>query len=91
MTNHLDGYAMPKKRAPINIAEAKMRLPELVELASKGEEIVIARNGRPQARLVPLSVKPGRVPGLGAGMWKLSGDFDAPLPTEVQAAFEGEE
>ena len=91
MTNATGGYSMPKKRQPINIAEAKMRLPELVDRASRGEEIVIARNGQPQARLVPLFVKPARVPGLGAGTWKVFGDFDAPLPSVIQAAFEGEE
>ena len=39
----------------VNVAEAKSRLPELIERASKGEEIVLARNGKPRARLVPLS------------------------------------
>jgi prevent-host-death family protein len=73
----------------INIAEAKARLPELVERASQGETIIIARHGEPQARLVPLEPAPRRQPGLGAGQWTIIGDFDAPLPPEVQAAFEG--
>ena len=77
---------MPK---PVNIAEAKARLPELVERAARGEEVVIARNGRPRARLVPLAARARRVPGRGAGKWKVAGDFNAPLPDDLLAAFEG--
>jgi prevent-host-death family protein len=78
--------ALPK---PVNIADAKARLPELVERAARGEEIVIARNGEPRARLVPLPAVRKRIPGKGAGQWKVSKDFDAPLPEEWLAAFEG--
>lgn len=74
---------------PINIAVAKARLPELVERASKGEEIVIARNGEPQARLVPLARRVQRVAGCGAGAWRIADDFNAPLPDDVLATFEG--
>lgn len=80
---------MPKRRAAVNIADAKARLPELVERASRGEEIVIARNGRPRARLVPLPAPKQRVPGRGAGKWKIDGDLNAPLPADVLDAFEG--
>jgi prevent-host-death family protein len=73
----------------VNIAEAKARLPELVQRAAGGEEIIIARNGRPQARLVPLATAEPRVPGRGAGAWELSEDFNAPLPPELLKAFEG--
>jgi prevent-host-death family protein len=52
--------ALPR---PVNIADAKARLPELVERAARGEEIVIARNGEPRARLVPLPAARKRVPG----------------------------
>jgi prevent-host-death family protein len=78
-------------RDPVNIADAKARLPELVQRAADGEEIVIARNGRPQARLVPLAPTKPRVPGSGAGQWHVEGDFNEPLPEEVLAAFEGRE
>ena len=44
---------MPPSK-PVNIADAKARLPELVERAAQGEEIVIARNGKPRARLVAI-------------------------------------
>jgi prevent-host-death family protein len=73
----------------VNIADAKARLPELVERAARGEEIVIARSGRPRARLVPLAPPPVRQPGRGAGKWKVARDFNAPLSGEVLAAFEG--
>jgi prevent-host-death family protein len=77
---------MPSK--PVNIAEAKARLPELVQRAAAGEEIVIARAGKPQARLVPLLPSALRVPGRGAGEWEIVGDFDAPLPRDLLAAFD---
>ena len=80
--------ALPK---PVNISEAKARLPELVQRAARGEEIIIARNGEPQARLVPLAPTKPRVPGRGAGEWHVVGDFNEPLPEEVLAAFEGRE
>jgi prevent-host-death family protein len=73
----------------LNVAEAKARLSELVQRAAGGEEIVIARNGRPQARLVPLAPKSARAPGAGAGKWVIADDFDDPLPPAVLAGFEG--
>lgn len=77
---------MPKR---VNIADAKARLSELVQRAARGEEIIIARKGKPQARLGPLSPAIPRVPGRGAGQWKVVGDFNEPLPEDVLAAFEG--
>lgn len=74
---------------PVNVADAKARLSELVQRAASGEEIIIARNGEPQARLVPLSPPTRRVPGRGAGQWEIVGDFNEPLPDELLAAFEG--
>ena len=76
-------------RKPVNIADAKARLPELVERAARGEEIVIARNGKPRARLVPLGRPVRRVAGRGAGKWKVVGAFNAPLPADLLRAFEG--
>lgn len=73
---------------PVNIADAKAHLPELVQRAAQGEEIVIARSGKPQARLVPLSPTTPRVPGRGAGQWEIAEDFDESLPEELLAAFE---
>ena len=75
----------------VNVAEAKARLPELIERAAGGEEIVLARNGTPRARLVPLEVdaKKLRTPGKGKGRFKMRRDFDAALPEEILRSFEG--
>ena len=74
----------------LNVAEAKARLSELVQRAAGGEEIIIARNGQPQARLVPLATQQARVPGKGAGKWVIADDFDDPLPADILATFERE-
>lgn len=58
--------------------------------ASAGAEIIIARAGRPVARLVPLEPPPARrVLGRLAGRLAVPDDFDAPLPEEVLTAFDG--
>lgn len=73
----------------VNVAEAKAHLPELIERAARGEEIVLARNGKPKARLVPLaSDRALREPGKGRGRFRARRDFDAPLPDDVLADFE---
>jgi prevent-host-death family protein len=73
----------------VNMHEAKTHLSKLVERAEAGRETVIARAGKPVAKLVPLA--PPRTRKLGAlkGQIKVPADFDAPLPDEVAAAFEG--
>lgn len=88
MTNLTKEYAVVLSK-PVNIAEAKARLPELVQRAARGQEIIIARYGEPQARLVPLAPAKRRVPGRGAGEWQVVGDFNEPLPAELLAAFQG--
>jgi prevent-host-death family protein len=74
-----------------NIADAKARLPELVERAQAGEIIIVARAGKPQVRLVPVGdLRSGlRVPGKGKGRYKVGRGFDDPLPEAVLASFEG--
>lgn len=77
---------------PVNIYEAKTQLSRLVERAAAGEEIIIARAGKPRARLVALPSKPPkRVPGLLKGKIWISDDFNDPLPDDILAAFEGRE
>ena len=77
---------------PVNIYEAKTQLSRLVERAAAGEEIIIARAGKPRARLVALPSKPPkRVPGLLKGQIWISDDFNDPLPDDIQAALEGRE
>ena len=73
----------------VNIHDAKTRFSQLVERAESGEEIVIARAGKPVARLVPLAqpVATRRL-GLFRGKIKIAKDFDQ-LPADLQAAFEG--
>ncbi|MBI2372518.1 MAG: type II toxin-antitoxin system Phd/YefM family antitoxin [Deltaproteobacteria bacterium] len=61
---------------PVNIYDAKTRLSELVQRAAAGEEIVIARNGKPTARLVALAPPPARRPGGWEGQVWIAPDFD---------------
>ncbi len=73
-----------------NLYEAKTHLSHLIDRAAKGEEILIAKSGVPLAKLVPLSkLKAKRKPGGWEGKIHISDDFDAPLPDNVQSAFEG--
>jgi prevent-host-death family protein len=60
----------------VNIAEAKARLSELVEKAASGEEIVIARDHQPVAKLVPVRPRVPRVPGSARGQVWIAPDFD---------------
>jgi prevent-host-death family protein len=73
----------------VNLYEAKTNLSSLVERAAAGEEIVIAKAGRPLARLVPLAkrTKPREL-GLLAGQVWIADDFDDPLPADILQAFE---
>jgi prevent-host-death family protein len=75
----------------VNIHEAKTHLSRLVdEVANRGEEVTIAKAGKPMARLVPInSGKPRRVFGALAGHIRIADDFDAPLPEDVMRGFEG--
>ena len=77
---------MPK---PVNIYDAKTRLSELVDRAAAGEEVIIAKAGKPVARLVPLRVRE-RSPGRGAGTIKIAPDFDEPLPNDVLRDFDSD-
>ena len=74
----------------INIHDAKTQFSKLIEAVTQGEEIVIAKAGKPAAMLVPMQTqKPVRKPGAMKGKIKIAADFDSPLPDDVQAAFEG--
>jgi prevent-host-death family protein len=72
---------------PVNIYDAKTRLSKLVDRAAAGEEVVIAKAGKPVARLVGLRVRE-RTPGRGAGKIEIAPDFDEPLPDAVLHDFE---
>jgi prevent-host-death family protein len=73
----------------LNLYEAKTQLSALVERAAAGEEIVIAKAGKPRAKLVPIRPAARRRPGSAKGRIWMADDFDAPLPDEVQRLFEG--
>ena len=75
----------------VNVYEAKTHLSQLLDRAASGEEIVIARAGRPVARLVALADTSSgrRTPGAWRGKVSFGDDFDD-LPTEIDAAFRGE-
>jgi prevent-host-death family protein len=75
----------------VNLYEAKTQLSRLVERAAAGEEIVIAKAGKPKAKLVPIreEAKP-REPKDLLGISFIADDFDEPLPPDLQKAFEGE-
>lgn len=73
-----------------NLYEAKTNLSQLVDRAAAGEEIIIAKNGIPQARLVPLAAHATpRRPGGWEGRVVIADDFDAPLPPGLVEAFAG--
>jgi prevent-host-death family protein len=74
--------------AQVSIHEAKTHLSRLLRQVTAGEEIVIAKAGRPIARLVPVEPQRRRVLGRDAGLFEVPEDFDAPLPEEVLADFE---
>jgi len=73
----------------VNIYEAKTRFSKLLKRVQLGEEIVIAKAGKPIARLSPFATPAlVRRAGSAKGMITISADFDAPLPQELQKAFE---
>lgn len=75
----------------VNIYEAKTRLSELVDQAHAGETVIIAKSGTPMAKLVPLDapVRKKIIFGLLKGQFMESDDFDAPLPDDELALWEG--
>jgi prevent-host-death family protein len=75
----------------VNIHEAKTQFSKLVERAAGGEEIVIAKSGKPVARLVPYTLKrEPRRPGYLRGKIRIKKNFDQPLPKDLLASFEGQ-
>jgi len=72
----------------VTIYDAKTQLSKLVDTAAQGEDVIIARNGKPVARITALKVekRPIRF-GLLEGKGWIADDFDGPLPDEILAAF----
>ena len=76
--------------APINLYEAKTQLSKLVDEAAAGHDVVIARHGKPVARITHLGSGKGPVRfGLLKGRFKVRKDFDDPLPAGILESFEG--
>ena len=76
--------------AIVNIHEAKTHFSKLVDAAMKGQETLIAKAGKPAARLVAITApKTKRKFGVLKGKIRIAKDFDSPLPNDVLAGFEG--
>ena len=74
----------------INIHQAKTQLSRLIERVAGGEEIIIAKAGKPIARLVSYTPKGAvRRPGAMRGKIRIKKNFDEPLPKEILDSFEG--
>jgi prevent-host-death family protein len=74
----------------VNIHQAKTQFSRLVDLAARGEEIIIAKAGQPVARLVPYRAKAMvRRPGAMRGKIRIKKNFDEPLPKELLGSFAG--
>jgi prevent-host-death family protein len=77
----------------VNLDEAKTNLSKLVERAAAGEEIIIAKAGKPKAKLVPCEqpAPKRRVGGQNLlGITYMADDWDGPLPPDIQKYFDGE-
>ena len=73
----------------VNVHEAKTHLSRLLARVAKGETVLIARAGKPVARLSPVTETQGRrTLGRDRGLFTVPDDFDAPLPADVIEAFE---
>ncbi len=70
----------------VNVQQAKARLSDLLERAARGEEVVIAKRGKPFVRLVPSGTKGPRRPGLAKG--RVTEAFFEPLPADEIAAWD---
>lgn len=71
----------------VNVQHAKTQLSRLLARVEAGEEIIIARAGRPVARLLPLTAQPDRVPGSARGEFEVPEAFFDPLPDDIVSAF----
>ncbi len=75
----------------VNIYETKTRLSQLVDQAASGQDVVIARAGRPVARLTRLAgTSRKRRLGVLDGRFRIPDDFNRPLPDNVLRSFEGD-
>jgi prevent-host-death family protein len=90
--NRIQTTSGGKKMTPsVNIHKAKTHFSKLLTRVQSGEEIVIAKAGRPIAKLIPIQTerKP-RQPGTAKGKIWIASDFNTPLPEDILKSFEGE-
>lgn len=72
----------------VNIHEAKTHLSKLLERVSMGEEVIIAKAGKPIAKLVPIPTERPRFRlGSAKGEFVVPDDFNDPLPKEIEDLF----
>jgi prevent-host-death family protein len=81
-------WAVAKRKHTVNVHEAKTHLSRLLDRVAAGDEVTIAKAGKPIARLVPIAAPDTRRLGLDAGRVTIADDFDTPLPDDVLAEFE---
>jgi antitoxin (DNA-binding transcriptional repressor) of toxin-antitoxin stability system len=72
----------------VNIYEAKTHFSKLIEAVIQGEEVIIAKAGKPVAKIERFQSKPKRRFGVLKGKIKIAEDFDEPLPENIIADFE---
>lgn len=77
-----------KRKHTVNVHEAKTHLSQLLARVVNGDEVIIAKAGRPLARLIPFAAPGKRRLGEDRGRVFIADDFDAPLPEEILADFE---
>jgi len=85
---HITNQEVIEMPVKVNIYEAKSKFSKLISQAIAGEEIIIAKSGKPVAKLVPFEKPLGdRKPGSAKGKIIMSDDFDAPLPDDILKEF----
>ena len=73
----------------VNVHEAKTHFSRLLARVDQGEEIIIAKAGKPVARIVPYATKPAkRIPGTAKGKIQIRKNFEEPLPKSLMKFFE---
>ena len=76
------------KTMEVNVHEAKTHLSKLLERVVLGEEVIIAKAGKPVAKLVPVDTNPKkRIIGTAKGEFVVPDGFDDPLPKEIEDLF----
>lgn len=78
---------------PVDLSKARTQFSKWVKLAEQGQDVFLARDGKPVARLTKLEPIPEKKPiifGLLKGKIHIADDFDDPLPPEIQAEFEAD-